>query len=98
MQPNLSYIGAAISELPENTYWALAGLGDSQLKANSIAIAIGGGVRIGLEDNIFYDKNKSKKASNIDFIKQIHKLAEIHERKIMKSKDFGNLGFYNSKR
>ena len=60
MQPNLSYIGAVISDLPKKTYWALAGIGNSQLMTNSIAIATGGGVRIGLEDNIYYDKNKKK--------------------------------------
>ncbi len=96
MQPNLSYIGAAISDLPENTYWALAGIGDTQLKANTIAIATGGGVRVGLEDNIYFDKNKKKLAKNIDLIKRIHKLAEIHERPIMTAEKFGDLGFYNA--
>jgi len=98
MQPNLAYIGTAITDLPDNTYWALAGLGNSQLNINTIAIANGGGVRVGLEDNIFYDKKKKKLASNLDLIKRIHKLAEIHERPIMKSKTFGDLGFYNPNR
>jgi 3-oxoadipate:acetyl-CoA acetyltransferase len=96
LQSNFSHIGLAINDLPDNTYWALAGIGSQQITANSVAIATGGGIRVGLEDNIYYDKNRKKLASNIELIKRIHVLSEIHERKVMKSKDFGNLGFYNS--
>ena len=41
-----------IRDLPERCLWSLAGIGDSQLPMKSIAIAMGGGVRVGLEDNI----------------------------------------------
>ena len=98
LQANLLHVGTIINDLPEHTYWSLGGIGDAQLKANSIAIALGGGVRVGLEDNFYFDSKREKLATNIDLIKRIHKLSEIHEREIMKPKDFGNLGFYNSKR
>ena len=62
------------------------------------AIAMGGGVRVGLEDNLFYDRNKSLLTTNIALIKRIKVLADIFERKIMTPTHFGNLGFYNSKR
>lgn len=87
-QSNLLHVGVMINDLPLYSYWSLAGIGDAQLKMNSIAIANGGGVRVGLEDNIWYDKERTKLARNADLIKRIHVLAEANERKIMKPKAF----------
>lgn len=50
---------------------------------NSIAIAYGGGVRVGLEDNVWYDKRREKLARNADLLQRIHALAEINGRDIM---------------
>jgi 3-keto-5-aminohexanoate cleavage enzyme len=61
----------------------LGGVGDCQLGMNAIAIAMGGGVRVGLEDNIWYDPARTKLARNSDLIHRIHRLAEANERKIM---------------
>jgi uncharacterized protein (DUF849 family) len=44
---------------------------------------MGGGVRVGLEDNIYLDRNRKQLGTNISFLKRIHNLAEIFERKIM---------------
>ncbi len=82
-QADLLHAGLMIRDLPENTYWSLAGIGDTQLMMNSVAIAAGGGVRIGLEDNIFFDKHRKKLAKNSDFLKRIHVLANANEREIM---------------
>ena len=84
-----------IDNLPEHSYWSLAGIGDCQLKVNTFAIAFGGGVRVGIEDNIWFDENRTIKAKNIELIKRIHKLAKIFNRKIMSSFDLGCRGFYN---
>jgi len=97
-QANLAQIGLAIKELPKDVIWSLAGLGNTQLPVNTYSIASGGGVRVGLEDNIHFDGNRKVLATNIDLVKRIHKIADIFERKIMKAKDFGNLGFYNKDR
>jgi uncharacterized protein (DUF849 family) len=72
-----------IRDLPPNSLWSLAGVGDYQLQMNSIAIAMGGGVRVGLEDNIWYDSARTRLARNSDVIRRIHRLAEANERKIM---------------
>lgn len=94
-QADLSHLGLSINELPPNSYWALAGLGSTQFSVNVCAIVSGGGVRVGLEDNIFHDSKKEVKATNTELLRRIHIVAEMAERNIMKSKDFGNLGFYN---
>ena len=55
-------------------------------------------VRVGLEDNIWYNAKRTQYATNIDLIKRIHTLAEIHERPIMKPATFGKMGFFNKNR
>lgn len=87
-QADLLHAGIMIRDLPENSVWSLAGIGDQQLMMNSVAIAIGGGVRVGLEDNIWYTSSRTKLARNTDLLKRIHILAEANERKIMKSEEF----------
>ena len=77
-----------IRDLPEDSIWSLAGIGDDQLKMNSVAIAIGGGVRVGLEDNIWFDSARTRLASNSDLIKRIHVIAEANGRKVMSSEEF----------
>ncbi len=87
-QADILYAGIMIRDLPENSIWSLAGIGDDQLKMNSVAIAIGGGVRVGLEDNIWYDSKRTKLASNLDLLKRIHIIAEANGRNIMSSDEF----------
>jgi len=82
------HAGIMIRDLPENSIWSLAGIGDQQLMMNSVSIAIGGGVRVGLEDNIWYTSSRTTLARNIDLLKRIHILAEANERKIMTSEEF----------
>lgn len=94
-QANPLHIGLMINDLPEGAYWALAGLGRSQLAVNTTAIAHGGGVRVGLEDNIWFDQQKKQLATNITLIKRIHQIAGIFERRVMTPQEFGSLGFYN---
>ena len=96
LQLNFLHLGTAIRDLPEGSLWAAGGIGRAQLGANSLAIAMGGGVRVGLEDNIYFDKAKKKPAGNKELLLRIHELAEIHERKIMKASELGRAGFYNS--
>jgi uncharacterized protein (DUF849 family) len=72
-----------INELPQESLWSLAGIGNEQLKMNSVAIAMGGGVRIGIEDNIWFDRARAKLASNSDLLKRIHVIANANEREIM---------------
>ena len=87
-QSNLLHAGLMIQDLPENALWSLAGIGNTQLKMNSLSIAIGGGVRVGLEDNIWYDKSRTKLASNVDLLKRIHTIAKANSREIMTASEF----------
>jgi uncharacterized protein (DUF849 family) len=82
-QVDLLHIGVLLKDLPANTFWSLGGIGDMQLTANSVAIASGGSVRVGLEDNIWYDSRRTRLARNSDLVHRIHVLAEANERHIM---------------
>ena len=82
-QADLLHAGIMIRDLPEQSYWSLAGIGNSQLPMNSVAIAMGGGVRVGLEDNIYYDLERTRLATNTDLLRRIHTIAEANERKLM---------------
>lgn len=90
-QATLLNTGVMINDLPENSIWSLGGIGNVQLKMNSIAIAMGGGVRIGIEDNIWYDNSRTQLATNSDLIKRIHTIATANEREIMKPLEFRKL-------
>jgi uncharacterized protein (DUF849 family) len=102
MQAELIQMGNAIRDINEehryDHFIAMAGLGNNQLKVNAVAIATGYGVRIGLEDNIWFNKERTQYATNIDLLKRVHQLMEIHECQLMASTEFGEKGFYNSKR
>jgi 3-keto-5-aminohexanoate cleavage enzyme len=82
-QADLLHVGIMVRDLPENSFWSLAGIGDYQLMINSVAIVTGGGVRVGLEDNVWFDKARTKLASNSDLLQRIHRLAAASERQVM---------------
>ncbi|MEE9189156.1 MAG: 3-keto-5-aminohexanoate cleavage protein [Candidatus Neomarinimicrobiota bacterium] len=86
-QADLLHAGMMVRDLPPNTYWGIAGIGNAQFMMNSLAIASGGGVRVGLEDNIWFDQKRTRLATNSDLLKRIHNLAEANERKIMPSSE-----------
>jgi uncharacterized protein (DUF849 family) len=60
-----------IKELPEGSIWSVGGVGNYQLQMNIIAIISDGGVRIGLEDNIWYDVERTRLATNRDLVERI---------------------------
>jgi len=80
-QMDLMDISNLINRLPDQCTWSIGGIGETQLPANTVAISIGAGVRVGLEDNIYYSRGIL--ASNEMLISRVHDLAKIHERKIM---------------
>ncbi len=82
-QADMLHVGVMLNDLPDESYWSLAGIGRAQLPMNSVGIALGGGVRVGLEDNIWYDDDRTKPATNADLLKRIRRLTEAHERQVM---------------
>jgi uncharacterized protein (DUF849 family) len=98
IQADMTELGMARHLVPHGACWAFGGIGRHQMTAAALAVASGGGVRIGLEDNIYVDYGRKKLATNIDLIKKVHALADMFERPVMTPAQFGALGFYNSMR
>jgi 3-keto-5-aminohexanoate cleavage enzyme len=70
-----------IRALPPGTTWAAAGIGRYQFQVNSLAIAMGGHVRVGLEDNLYYDAHRTP-ATNPQLITRLVTLAKSAGRDI----------------
>ena len=71
-----------LGTLPEGAAWALAGIGDCQLQVHRWAMARGGHVRVGLEDNIYFDEERTTLASNRMQVQRIVELANGIGRQI----------------
>ncbi len=80
-QANMLSLGLMINDLPEGAIWSVGGVGDSQLRMNAMAIVAGGGVRVGLEDNIWYDEDRTRPASNRDLIERVLDIAKAMGRR-----------------
>ncbi|MCU0605614.1 MAG: 3-keto-5-aminohexanoate cleavage protein [Desulfobacterales bacterium] len=61
------------NSIPAGSTWTVAGIGAAQLVMNTHAILMGGHVRIGLEDNIYF--RKGELAPNERFVERMVKLA-----------------------
>jgi 3-keto-5-aminohexanoate cleavage enzyme len=70
-QANMLSLGLMVSELPVGAVWSVGGVGNFQLPMNAMALVAGGGVRVGLEDNIWYDEERTRLASNRELIERV---------------------------
>lgn len=70
-----------IKELPEQSVWSVGGIGEHQLEMNAMSLVAGGGVRIGIEDNVYLDKDKKRLATNKELIERISIIAKTLGRK-----------------
>ncbi len=80
-QANLLSLGLMIKELPADSSWSVGGIGGTQLRMNAIGIVDGGGVRVGLEDNIHWDTGRTRLASNRELVERIVGIATAMGRR-----------------
>ena len=81
-------LGTLIARLPSDSTWLAGGIGRSQLSANALALASGGGVRVGLEDNLHWDSARSRLASNRELVQRAIALGELLGRHPMTPQQF----------
>lgn len=62
------------SQLPPGATWSVAGIGAAQLPLSALAIVLGGHVRTGFEDNIYFRKGELA-VSNAQLVARIAELA-----------------------
>jgi 3-keto-5-aminohexanoate cleavage enzyme len=77
---NLVFMSESI---PKGSTWTVAGVGRHETPLAMIAIAMGGHVRVGFEDNIYYKKGEIAK-SNTQLVKRIVRMANEIGRKVAK--------------
>ncbi|MBT3234606.1 MAG: 3-keto-5-aminohexanoate cleavage protein [Bdellovibrionales bacterium] len=70
-----------VGRLPKGQSWSAAGLGRYELPLTLHALAMGGHVRVGLEDNIYYRKGELAK-SNAQLIERVVRIAKECDRPI----------------
>lgn len=91
-----------VRELPQNWTWSAAGMGRYQLPVNTAAILMGGNVRVGLEDNPYYDFVGREPVSNLLLVERIVRLAGELGRPVATSREtrmrlkLGDLGNWNA--
>ncbi|MDZ7673253.1 MAG: 3-keto-5-aminohexanoate cleavage protein [Halanaerobiales bacterium] len=75
-----------VEHLPDNATWTSAGVKRFQLELAYHTIIMGGHVRVGFEDNIFYKKGELAK-SNAQLVKRIVRLADEYGREVARPKE-----------
>ena len=83
-QADLLHIGCLVKDLPQDSFISMGGVGRAQLQVNSLAISTGYGVRVGLEDNLWFNNARTKLASNEDLLRRVMNITEANERVVMK--------------
>jgi 3-keto-5-aminohexanoate cleavage enzyme len=70
-----------VRSLPPCSTWSVAGIGRHQLTLGTIALAMGGNVRVGFEDNIYYRKGQLAK-TNAELVSRIVRIARELDRPV----------------
>lgn len=86
-QSDLLHVGTLLSGLPDEWITCIAGIGRSQLTSNTLGILYADGLRVGLEDNLWYDKERTTQANNSQLIKRILRLSSELQRPIAETAD-----------
>jgi uncharacterized protein (DUF849 family) len=64
-----------IERLPAGAIWAAAGIGRFQRRVTHWAVAMGGHVRIGLEDNLWFDDDRTDLSTNARLVERVVEVA-----------------------
>lgn len=81
-------LGFMVERLPVSATWLVAGIGRTQLSANVMGLASGGGVRVGLEDNLHFDNARTRLASNLELVTRIVDIGHSLGRPVMTPQQF----------
>jgi 3-keto-5-aminohexanoate cleavage enzyme len=67
--------------IPKDSTWSAIGIGKGHLPISMMALLMGGHIRVGMEDNIFYQRGVLAK-SNAQFVQRIVRIAHEYGREI----------------
>ncbi len=78
---NARNLVAMVDSLPAGATWTVAGIGKYEFPMAAMAIAMGGNVRVGMEDNIYIEKGVLAR-SNAELVEKVVRIAKELGRKI----------------
>ena len=78
---NAKALLAMVEQLPPDATWTVAGIGAAELNLGMIAMALGGHVRVGFEDNLYYRKGELAE-SNAQLVARMARIATEANRPI----------------
>lgn len=67
--------------IPEDATWSVIGVGRTHLPMSMMALCMGGHIRVGMEDNIYYRQDQLVR-KNAQFVKRIARIAGEYGREI----------------
>jgi 3-keto-5-aminohexanoate cleavage enzyme len=73
LEASVEHLVDCLRALPHGCTWSVAGVGKMQLPLAAVAVAMGGHVRVGLEDNLYYSKGRL--ARNEELVARVVRLA-----------------------
>lgn len=79
--PTPANVLSLIHELPPHSIFSLIGVGPYQLSMNVMSIILGGHVRVGMEDNLYFRRGEKVK-SNAQVVARIKRIAEDMNRDV----------------
>lgn len=79
-QGTLTEMSHLVGLLPKGTTWAAGGVGYAQYTVNTMSMALGGHVRVGLEDNIWLDRKRTRLATNLELVERVVRMADEMNR------------------
>ena len=74
------HLANLLVDLPPASLWSAAGIGLYQLPMNTLAIAMGGHCRVGIEDNVYYDFGRRELATNAALVARVAELSRTFGR------------------
>ncbi len=79
--PTVENVVHLLRELPEGSLWLCSGIGPYQLPMTTLAALMGGHVRVGLEDNVYYRRGEKAK-SNAQLVARAVRIAHELNREV----------------
>jgi 3-keto-5-aminohexanoate cleavage enzyme len=79
--PTPANVLSLVNELPPQSIFFVIGVGHYQLSMNVMGILLGGHVRVGMEDNLYYARGRKLK-NNAEAVARIARIAKEMNREV----------------
>jgi 3-keto-5-aminohexanoate cleavage enzyme len=86
-QARPAHLGLLMGELPPNSFWSGGAVGAAQLAMNAMGILFGHGARLGLEDYLWLDAERTQLATNLEMVQRGTALAATFNKRVATSRE-----------